>query len=107
MASKCFKKYGKEWSKEARKATLNYFGNLPDTPLKHIVNKQACVGYSKLITIPLYAKEVMPEECEKSEDIIFLFTFEKFSIFTGPTGLKFYNSYPSLEAMMDDGWVID
>lgn len=107
MASKCFEKYKKEWSKEAKIATLQHFGDLPDTLVKHIAGEPACVAYSTRVYWPASADGAIPQDYNQKDDDIFLFTFESFAPFTGPEGLKLYKSYSSLETMMDDGWVID
>ena len=103
--SKCFQKYGNEWSKGLTETTREYFSSMFMGPVKHIAGKGERYAVERtFIALKAFAS-LIPEEVK--DKAVFLFTFKDFNPIKGATGLAFDVAYDSVDDMIDDGWAVD
>ena len=103
--SNCYKKYGKEWSRELTEATRNQLETMFAGYMKHIGDKDERYAIdSTFLAMKKYAA-LIPEE-EKGKRI-FLFSFTEFNMLGDPKGMTFDVAYESVEDLIDDGWAVD
>ena len=104
--SRCYQKYGREWSKELTNSTREYFSSMFMGPVKHIAGKGERYAVERtFLSMKVYASLVPEEEKEKE---VFLFTFTEYNPFKGGAkGLAFDIAYDSVDDMIDDGWAVD
>jgi len=97
MASKCMEKYGKEWSSELTKATLNFLNVYPTGIVKHIGDK----GYRRMFdnSCFMFFSSVIPQKELLNQVFLFHMGKEK--------QLTYDCSYETVQDMVDDGWAID
>ena len=104
--SKCFQKYGREWSKNLTETTREFFSSMFMGPVKHIAGKGERYAVERTILAMKAYSSLVPEE-EKGKEV-FLFTFTEYNPFKGGAkGLAFDIAYDSVEDMIDDGWAVD
>ena len=103
--SNCYKKYGKEWSRELTESRRKHFETMFAGYMKHIGDKDERYAIdSTFLAMKKYAA-LIPEE-EKGKRI-FLFSFMEFNMLGDPKGMVFDVAYNSVDEMIDDGWAVD
>ena len=103
--SNCYKKYGKEWSKELTEYTRKHFETMFAGYMKHIGDKDERYAIdSTFLAMKKYAA-LIPEE-EKGKRI-FLFSFSEFNMLGDPKGMAFDVAYNSVDELIDEGWAVD
>ena len=103
--SKCFQKYGKEWSKELTRNTRNYLESMFAGYVKHIGGKGFRYAIDRtFLSMRHYAAMIPDSEKEKR---IFLFSFTEFNKLGDPKDMAFDVAYNSVNDMIDDGWAVD
>jgi len=102
--SKCFQKYGKEWSKELTRTTRNYFEYIFAGYVKHIGGKGFRYAIDRVILKMNGYTSLIPED--EMNKKIFLFTLSE-SDTLGHRDMTFDVAYDSADDLVDDGWAID
>ena len=104
--SRCYQKYGREWSKELTNSTREYFSSMFMGPVKHIAGKGERYAIERsFLAMKVYASLIPEAVKDKS---VFLFTFTEYNPFKGGAkGLAFDIAYDSVDDMIDDGWAVD
>ena len=103
--SKCFQKYGSEWSKELTETTKNHMATVGAAFVKHITGKSGRIAFTRASGgFERYAK--MIPESELSKEVLLLALRDSF-----PAGMTirtvFECTYDSIQDMIDDGWAVD
>lgn len=102
--SKCFQKYGKEWSQELTRTTRNYLESMFAGYVKHIGGKGFRYAIDRtLLKMDEYTALIPENEMNKK---IFLFTLAE-SDTLGHQDMTFDMAYDSVDDMIDDGWAVD
>ena len=128
--SKCFEKYGREWSEEQNRRTVEFFEGydkeqhvLWEIEVKHITGTPECIAVvgdhmkawvEQALTNYIYNSENQPSELEKiwiyhdvdTTSHIYLFTYSSFFPFVGVKDPVFYKAYKTVEEFIDDGWAV-
>ena len=128
--SKCFEKYGREWSEEQNRRTVEFFEGydkeqhvLWEIEVKHITGTPECIAVvgdhmkawvEQALTNYIYNSENQPSELEKiwiyhdveTTSHISLFTYSSFFPFVGVKDPVFYKAYKTVEEFIDDGWTV-
>ena len=128
--SKCFEKYGREWSEEQNRRTVEFFEGydkeqhvLWEIEVKHITGTPECIAVvgdhmkawvEQALTNYIYNLENQPSELEKiwiyhdveTTSHIYLFTYSSFFPFVGVKDPVFYKAYKTVEEFIDDGWTV-
>ena len=103
--SNCFKKYGKEWSKELTGYTRNHLEAMFSGYMKHIGDKDERYAIdSTFLAMKKYAA-LIPEDQKGKR--IFLFSFKEYNMLGDPKGMVFDIAYDSIDELIDDGWAVD
>lgn len=102
--SKCFQKYGKEWSKELTESTRNYLESMCAGYVKHIGGKGFRYAMDRVLLKMDECTALIPED--EMNKRIFLFTLAE-SNTLGHQDMAFDVAYDSVDDMIDDGWAID
>lgn len=103
--SKCFQKYGKEWSKELTESTRNYLESMFAGYVKHIGGKGFRYAIDRTFLAMRHYATLIPDS--EKDRRLFLFSFTEFNILGDPKGIAFDVAYDSVDDMIDDGWAVD
>ena len=92
------------WSRDLQEYTREHFADFGASILKSDKGLEGAVGYERTLYIDDEAKALIPPGIS---DSIVLFSFTGRTGFLSFKGRAFLTSYESIDAMIDDGWVID
>ena len=130
MAGKCFETYGREWSEDQNRRTVEFFEGyskqnhvLWEIEVRHITGKPECIAVAgnhmkacveQALTNYIYNSENRPGALERfwiNHDVeesshIYLFTSSSFFPFFGVKDPVFYKAYRTVEEFIDDGWTV-
>ncbi len=103
--SNCYKKNGKEWSKELTEYTRTHLETMFSGYMKHIGDKDERYAIdSTFLAMKKYAA-LIPEDQKGKR--IFLFSFAEYNMLGDPKGMAFDIAYDSVDDLIDDGWAVD
>ena len=103
--SNCYKKYGKEWSKELSDYTRKHLETMFAGYLKHIVGKTERYAIDRTFLAMKKYAALIPEDQKGKR--IFLFGFTEFNMLGDSKGMVFDIAYDSVDDLIDDGWAVD
>ena len=103
--SNCYKKYGKEWSKELTENTRKHFETMFAGYVKHIGGKTERYAIDRTFLAMKKYSALIPED--QKDKRIFLFSFTEFNMLGDPKGMVFDTSFDSVDELIDDGWAVD
>ena len=105
--SNCFQKYGNEWSQSLTEMTKEYMKGIGTGFVKHITGICGRIAFTRSAFGPGFEKQTkLIPETELSNEVFIVALPDSNPLYkaAGPT---FDCAYPSVQDMIDDGWVLD
>lgn len=105
--SKCFQKYGAEWSKSLTEMTKEYMEGLGTGFVKHINGRCGRIAFTRNafdFDFEKYSKLIPASELSKE---VFIVALQEGFPLDVSVATAFDCAYESVQDMIDDGWALD
>ena len=107
LKSKCYQKYGEEWSKGLTETTRKHMEGIGTGFVKHIEGRCGRIAFTnKAFDFDFEKYMKLIPESELSRKVFIVALQENCLLDTAP-GSAFDCAYDSVQDMIDDGWVLD
>ena len=105
--SKCFQKYGNEWSRSLTEMTKEHMKGIGTGYVKHITGIWGRIAFTRSAFGSDFGKQTkLIPESELSNEVFIVALPDSRPLYKA-TGPVFDCAYPSVQDMIDDGWALD